>query len=109
MPGDLLVHDRLREGGIVQLVVAVTAVADEIDEDVALELLPEADRETGGLHGGLGIVSVHVEDRGLDDLRDVARIAGEAVGVGGGGEGDLVVDDDVDRAPGPVSLELGEP
>src|SRR5213593_3770390 len=106
---DLLVHHRLREGRIVELVVPVPAVADEVDEDVLLEALAEADGEAGRLHGGLGVVAIHVEDGRLDDLGDVARVGGEAVRLGRRGEADLVVDDDVNRAAGAVAVELGEP
>jgi len=54
--------------------VAVTAIAHQIDDHVLLERLAKPDRESGRLHGGLGIVAIHVKDRGLDDLRDIARI-----------------------------------
>ena len=104
MRGDRLIHHRLREGGIVELVVTVLAVADEVDEDVLLELLPEADGEAGGLHRGLRVVAVHVEDRRLDDLGHVARVGREAVGLRRSGEAHLVVDDDVDRAAGAVAV-----
>src|SRR5437899_11188130 len=60
--GDLLVHHGLREGRIVELVVAVAAVADEVDEDVLLEALAKADGQAGGLHRGRGVVAVPVED-----------------------------------------------
>src|SRR6266403_1446686 len=106
---DLLVHHRLREGRIVELVVPVPAVADEVDEDVLLEALAKADGQAGRLHGGLGVVTVHVEDGRLDDLGDVARVGGEAVRLGRRGEADLVVDDDVHRAARAVAVELGEP
>src|SRR5436190_7525550 len=107
--GDLLVHHRLREGRIVELVVPVPAVADEVDEDVLLEALAKADGQAGRLHRGLGVVAVHVEDGRLDDLGDVARVGGEAVRLGRRREADLVVDDDVHRAAGAVAVELGEP
>ena len=107
--GDLLVHHRLREGRIVELVVPVPAVADEVDEDVLLEALAEADGEAGRLHRGLGVVAVHVEDGRVDDLGDVARVGGEAVRLGRRREADLVVDDDVHRAAGAVAVELREP
>src|SRR5213083_460734 len=106
---DLLVHHRLREGRIVELVVPVPAVADEVDEDVLLEALAKADGQAGRLHGGLGVVTVHVEDGRLDDLGDVARVGGEAVRLGRRREADLVVDDDVHRAAGAVAVELREP
>src|SRR5437667_228384 len=69
----------------------------------------EAEAQPGGLHGGLGVMAVHVEDGGLDDLGDVARIACETIRPGGGREGDLVVDDDVDGTAHVVAGQLREP
>ena len=63
---DLLVHHRLRERRLVALVVAVPAVADEVDDHVAPERLAELDRQPRRLHDRLGVVAVDVEDRGLD-------------------------------------------
>ena len=108
MRGDHPVHQRLREGRVVGLVVAVAAVADEVDDDVALERVAERRRQPRRLHRGLRVVAVDVEHRRLDDLRDVAGVAREAVVLGRGGEADLVVDDDVDGAAGAVGGELGQ-
>ena len=44
---DELVHLRLRERGLVALVVAVAAVADQVDDDVLVERLAELEREAG--------------------------------------------------------------
>ena len=89
---DEVVHERLRHRGVVALVVAAAAVADEVDDDVALELLAVAERELGDPHDGLGVVAVHVEDRGLDGLRDIRRVDRRARVARHGGEADLVVD-----------------
>jgi hypothetical protein len=98
--GDLFVEERLGEGGLVGLVVAVLAVAVHVDDDVALELDAELEGEAGEVADGLGVVAVHVEDRGLDHLGDIGAVAGGARVVGLGGEADLVVDDDVQGAAG---------
>src|SRR5437667_284554 len=76
--GDRLVHQGLGEGRVVELVVPVAAVANQVDDRVLLEPLAEADGQPRRLHGGLRVIAVHVEDGGLDDLGDVARIACEA-------------------------------
>jgi hypothetical protein len=106
--GDHLAHERLGVGRIVGLVVPVPPVADQVDDHVLAELLPERDRELRRVHAGLGIVGVHVEDRRLDQLGAVARVLRESVVARIGREADLVVHDDVDRAAGPVALELRE-
>ena len=48
---DALVHQRLGVGRLVALVVAVAAVADQVDQHVALELLPVGHREPDGARG----------------------------------------------------------
>ena len=66
----------------------------------------------GDLRGeddGFRIVAVHVEDRRLDHLRHVGRIGRGAREARIGGEADLVVDDEVDRAAGAVTRGAREP
>ncbi len=94
---DQRVHQRLGHRRVVALVVAATAVADHVDDDVLLELLPEVERQLGHPGAGLGVVAVHVEDRRLDHLADVGAVERRAAGRGRGGEADLVVHDDVHR------------
>jgi hypothetical protein len=108
MVGNLLVEGGLSEARVVSLVVPVAPVADQIDDHVLVEPLAELDRESRRVNARLGIVGVHVEDGGLDDLGQVARVAREAVVGRVGGEADLVVHDDVDRPAGRVAVELGE-
>ena len=60
------VHDRLREGWLVALVVAVPPVAVHVDDDVALELRAEVHRERDGLSDALGILAVDVEYRRVE-------------------------------------------
>jgi hypothetical protein len=105
--GDPAVEAGLGEGRFVGLVVAVPAVAVHVDHDVAPELLAELEGELGDHADVFGVVAVHVEDRGLDHLGDVGAVAAGARLLRGGGEADLVVDDDVDGAAGVVAGELG--
>ncbi len=98
---DLLVHQRLRDHRLVGLVVAEPAEADEVDEDVAMELLTVVHRDLDGEQAHLRIVAVDVQDRRLGHLRDVGAVDRAArVARVGRGEPDLVVDDDVDRPAG---------
>src|SRR5438477_517049 len=64
---DLLVHQRLGEHRLVRLVVAVPAVAEHVDDDVALEVLAIFGGDARDVDHGLGIVAVHVQDRRLHD------------------------------------------
>jgi hypothetical protein len=106
-PGrDRAIELRLREGGLVPLVVPVTSVPVEIDHHVAVELPAELHREARHVHDGLEILAVHVEDRNLEHARDVGGIRRRPAFFGKRGESDLIVHDDVERAAGLVACEL---
>jgi hypothetical protein len=99
---------RLRVGGLVLFVVAVAAVADQVDDDVVLEAAAVRHRQPDGRDAGLGVVGVDVDDREVEALGEVARIAGRAPIDRVSREADLVVRNQVQAAAGRVSLELGE-
>ena len=106
LPLDLAVHHRLGEGRLVGLVVAVAAVADDVEHDVGAELQPELGRHPGTEHHRVQIVAVDVQDRHLHRFRDVGAIEA-GIGVRGqGGEADLVIHHHVDGAAGAVADEL---
>ena len=108
MAGDGAVHDRLGEGRLVRLVVAVAAIAEDVDDHVLLEAVAELGGDARDMYHRLGIVAVHVEDRRLDDLADIGGIRARARIGRARREADLVVDDDMDGAAGAIALELGE-
>ncbi len=105
---DRLVHQGLRVGRLVAFVVPVAAEADQVDDDVLVELLPVVESDLEHAVRGLRIVGVDVEDRDLVDLGHVGRVHGGAPLRGRRRESDLVVDDDVDRPARPVARQLGE-
>src|SRR5215207_240959 len=104
---DRRVQGGLRERGLVALVVSVTAVADEIDQEVLLELRAIRDTESHGRDARLEIVRVDVDDRNLEALGEVARIVRRAGIVRVGREPYLVVDDDVQRPTHCVAAQAG--
>ena len=108
VPLDEPAHDRLGEAGVVELVVAVAAVADQVDDDVGVEGLPPGERQLGDQVDRLRVVGVDVEDRRVHRLGDVGGVAGRPRLRRRGGEADLVVDDDVDGAAGGVAGETAE-
>ncbi len=103
---DRLVHERLRVTGLVALVVAEAPVADEVDDEVLAEALAVGHRQPDGEDRGLGVVGVHVDDRDVEALREVARVAGRACFLRIGGEPDLVVGDEVEGAAGRVAGQV---
>jgi hypothetical protein len=68
---DEVVHERLRHRRVVALVVTTTAVAHEVDNDVAMELLPVRECELRDAHDGFWVIPVDVEDRGLNSLGNI--------------------------------------
>ena len=99
---------RLRVRRLVGLIVPPAAVANEVDEEILLEARPIVEREPDDRDARLGVVRVHVDDRHLEALREVARIVRRAPIARIGREADLIVHDDVQRAAGPVSAEVRE-
>ena len=81
--GDRGREERLRVRGLVLLVVAVPPVADEVDDDVVAEAATVREREPDRRERRLGIVRVDVDDRDVEALREVARVAGRAAGLAG--------------------------
>ena len=76
MRRDDLVDLRLRERGLIALVVAVLAIANEIDQVIELEALPVGDRQPRRFDAGDRIISVDVRDRDLEAAGEPARVAG---------------------------------
>src|SRR5258706_16093240 len=100
---DGLVDDRLRERRLIAFVVAITTVADQINQEVETEARAILPGQPGRLEARDRIVGVHVHDGDLEAPREAARVAG-AVRVGGrGGETELVVWNDLNRAAGVVT------
>ena len=81
------------------------AVAKHVDDHVLAELLAVFGGHSGGKGHGFGIVAVDVKNRRLDHQGCVGRIGAGAAVTGAGGEADLIIDDEMDRAAGPVSLD----
>ena len=59
---DLPIKDGLRVAGIVGLVMAMTAIADQIDDNIALELLAVIVGDLSHANPGFGVVGVDVKD-----------------------------------------------
>ena len=103
---DFPIHDRLRVSRIVAFVVAVAAVADHVDDHIALELLAVIEGQAKHAQGGFGIVAIHVKNRRLNHARNVRCIGGGSGIFRQGGKADLVVDYEVQRATGAIAFEL---
>ena len=102
---DELVHVWLGEAGVITLVVTPQPVAHQIDGDVTVERLAIVEGELRSLDDGSRIIPVDVDHRGINGLEDVGAVGGAATLVRSRGEPHLVVDDDVNRATGAVTLQ----
>ncbi len=102
------VHQRLGEGRLVGLVVAVAAVADDVEHDVALEAACGTRAAMLGARSttASGSSPLTWKIGAWIDLRDVGAVEPGAGVRRDGGEADLVVDDEVDRAAGAVADQL---
>ena len=90
---DCLVHARLSEHWLIGLIMAVSAVADDIDHDVLLELGSPVGCQLANECDGFDVIAVDMEDGCIDgfgDIRAVGRRTGEAWICR---ETDLVIDD----------------
>ncbi len=98
MPADFLVHEGLGEAGLIPLVVAVPTIADQINEEIFLELGAIREGKAGHLDTGLRIIGVGVDDGDFEALGQVAGVQRAAAIDWVGRVAQLVVGDDVDRA-----------
>ena len=94
---------RLRDGGIVDFAVAVAAITDEVDDNVAAEFGAVFGGEMADAHDSVGIFGVDVEDGNALPFGDVGSKARRMFLHRRGGEADEIVDDDVHRAADGVS------
>ena len=105
---DDLVHQRLRETGLIALVMTKAAVAPHVDHDVAVEFLAELDCHFAGESHGFGIVAINVEYRCLHALCHVRWIRRAAGKLRAGGKSNLIVDDEMDAAASIISAYSGK-
>jgi len=106
--GNALVHQWLGERRLVGLVVTLLTVADNVDNDIALELGTPVSSDLANVVDGLDVVTVDMEHGGVDRLGDVRAVRCGTSETGVGCETDLVVHDDVNSTTGRVSGERVE-
>src|SRR5207247_1100742 len=107
MRANFLVQRRLSERWLVRLVVSVTTIADDVDQEVLSEFRPVLDRQSDHVNARLRIVGVDVNDRNFESLCQIAGVACRPRIAWIRRESDLIVYDDVKRPPvrKPVSPE----
>src|SRR5882757_6240481 len=88
--------------------MAKSPIAEHVDNDRLVELLPVFDRHLGAENDSLRVIAIDVEDRRLDQLGDVGRIRRGTRIARISGEADLVVDNEMQGAAGPVAPQPRE-
>jgi hypothetical protein len=100
-----LVHEGLSESGLVEFIVAVLTVADQVDDDITLELLSEFRSEFESALDVFHAVGVDVEDGSVDRFSDVGRVDAGSALAGVSCESDLVVYHHVNGATDAVVVQ----
>src|SRR5207248_7725081 len=104
---DLFIEQRLGNGRVVDFTMTVAAVADDVDNNVALELVAIFHRDAPNANHRFGVFRVHVEDRDRLASRKIGREARGVKVLRLSGEANQIVADDVDGAPDRVTLQVG--
>ena len=106
MGGNFPVHQGLGESRIVGFVVAIAAIAPQIDQDIALEFLTKLNGQTRGVYYGFGIIGIDMKYRRLNLPSHIRRIGGKTALRRRRRVPQLIVDDDVNGAAGFIALKL---
>ena len=88
--------------------MSAQSVAQHVHDDVLVELLTEFKGQSCCINNGFGVVTIDVEDRGLNHPRYVRGVHRRTRVLRGGGESHLVVHDDVHCSAGAVTAQLGK-
>ena len=96
---NMLIHFWLRCGGLVRFIVAVAAIAHQIDHHIALKFLPIVKRDLRAKNHRFWVVAIDVQYRRVDHFCDIGAIKGAAcVFHLAGGKADLIIDYHMDRS-----------
>ena len=104
MLGNDVVEFWLCEFWFVGLVVSMTTVADHVYKDVFVEFLTELSRQSCSKYYRLRIVSIHVNNWGINYLCHIRTVDGGSCVVKVSRESHLIVDHKVDGTSGVVAF-----
>ncbi|MNZ68409.1 hypothetical protein D3C78_866740 [compost metagenome] len=95
---DFLIHQRLGCTRLVRFVMAMTAIAEQVDEHIAFERIAEVQRQTGYESDRFRIIRINVEDGCLHHFTDIGTVrARTRIQWVRGRKAHLVVDNDANR------------
>src|SRR6266478_4501012 len=103
--GDGLIKHRLGEGGLVTFIMPEPAIAEHVDDHIALELMTEVHAQANHLGDSFRILAIDMKNRDLKHLRDIRRVRARARLIRAGGKTNLVIDHHVQRSSYGVSAK----
>ena len=86
--------------------MAILSVADEINDDIMVELLPVIGCDLEDLCDIITAITIDVENRGIDRLGKVCAILSTSSFLGSSGKTNLVIDNHMDGAADTVVGEV---
>ena len=95
---DDFVHPRLRETWLIRLVVSLLSIADDINDDIGLELLSPISSELMDESDSFSVITIDVEDRTIVSLANVCSIWRGSCETRISSETNLIVDNNMDRS-----------
>lgn len=108
MGSDILIHDRLGEGRLVQFIVPPSPIRNHVDDDIFSELVSVFKRDRHCVQYIFRIISINVNNRSTNHFPYVGCIDGRTSILGGGRITDLIVDDDVNATTRGEVRQIGE-
>ena len=103
---DVLIHPWLRCGGFVRLIVAVAAIADQVDDDIALKFLPIIKRNLRAKDHRFWVITIDVQDRRVNHFGNIGAIEGTTRIFHFGGEADLIINHHMNGAANAIAACL---
>jgi hypothetical protein len=107
-PGAHIVHERLREHWLINLIVAMFPVAHEIYHDISPPCLPPLCCQLAHTHHGFHVIPVHMENWCANGLCNISAVWGGARVLGVCGESHLIIHNQVHAATYLVIGQLAE-
>lgn len=101
-----LVHQGLREHGLIELVVTHLSVANEVDDNIFAESLSVLSSNFEGLGDVFHAVGIDVENGGINGLCNIGSVDTRSGAIRSGRKSNLVVDDDMESSTDGVVLEI---
>ena len=69
-----VIHQRLGEGGLIAFIMAVAAIANDIQHHIRTKDHAEFGGQTRTEHHRFRVITIHMQDRRLDGFRDIRAV-----------------------------------